>query len=133
MTPAVQNLLRSFEALSKSEKREFAFEILRRSRVFDLPPLSDEELASLADELFQNLDEREAASQKREDDLLWSQFSLAQALRGMENEDGPVYTRTDLKEDWLTEAQRRARELDAGEVKPIPAEEMRRKVQALLR
>lgn len=133
MTLAVQNLLRSFEALPESEKREFVFEILRRIRDCDLSPISDEELVSLADELFQNLDEREAASQKRdEDDLLWSQFSLAQAMRGMENEDGPVYSREDLKEVWLTEAQRRARELDAGSIKPIPAEEMRRKVRALL-
>lgn len=64
MTLAVQNLLRSFEALPESEKREFVFEILRRSRSFDLPQISDEELVSLADDLFQNLDEREAASQK---------------------------------------------------------------------
>jgi HTH-type transcriptional regulator/antitoxin HigA len=87
--------------------------------------LSDEELASLADELFQKLD-------KREEELLWSQFSLAQAMRGMEDEDGPVYSRDDLKEEWLTEAQRRAKELDAGTVQPIPAEEVRRKVRALL-
>lgn len=132
MTTAAQNLLRSFKALSESEKREFAFEILRRSRDFDLPPISDEEHALLADGLFQNLDERETESQKREEDLLWSQFSLAQALRGMENEDGPVYSSDDLKEVWLTEAQCRARELDAGEVKPILAEEVRRKVRALL-
>lgn len=87
--------------------------------------LADEELASLADELFQKLD-------KREEELLWSQFSLAQATRGMEDEDGPVYNRSDLKEEWLTEAQRRAKELDAGMVQPIPAEEVRRKVRALL-
>lgn len=126
MTLAVQNLLRSYEALPENEKREFAFEILRRSRAFDLPATSDEELASLADELFQKLD-------KREEELLWSRFSIAQAMRGMEDEDGPIYTRDDLKEVWLTEAQRRANELDAGTVQPIPAEEVRRKVQSLLR
>ena len=31
------------------------------------------------------------------------------------------------------EAQRRARELDEGIVQPVPAEEVRRKAQALLR
>ncbi len=35
--------------------------------------------------------------------------------------------------DWLLEAQRRAKELDKGIVQPIPAEEVRRKAQALLR
>ncbi len=138
MILAVQNLLRSYEALPEIEKREFASEILRRSQDFDLLPLSDEQLASLADELFRKLDESENTSQKPhagcdKDERLWSQFSIAQAMRGMENEDRPVYTRDDLKEDWFGEAQRRARELDAGTVKPIPAEEVRRKTRALLR
>ena len=40
---------------------------------------------------------------------------------------------SEIAEEWLDVAQRRARELDAGTVKPIPAEVMKRKVQALLR
>ncbi len=39
----------------------------------------------------------------------------------------------EIAEDWLMEAQRRARELDEGLVQPVPAEEVRRKAQALLR
>lgn len=39
----------------------------------------------------------------------------------------------EIAEDWLIEAQRRARELDEGLVQPISAEEVRRKAQALLR
>jgi len=39
----------------------------------------------------------------------------------------------EIAEDWLVEAQRRARELDQGMVQPVPAEEVRRKAQALLR
>ena len=39
----------------------------------------------------------------------------------------------EITEDWLIEAQRRARELDEGLVQPISAEEVRRKAQALLR
>ena len=39
----------------------------------------------------------------------------------------------EIAEDWLLEAQRRARELDDGTVQPIPAEEVRRRAQALLR
>ena len=34
---------------------------------------------------------------------------------------------------WLTEANRRARELDRGEIQPVSADEVRRKVRALLR
>ena len=40
---------------------------------------------------------------------------------------------TELVETWLSEAQRRARELDRGEVQPVSAEEVRRKARALLR
>lgn len=39
----------------------------------------------------------------------------------------------EIADDWLLEAQQRARELDDGSVLPISAEEVRRKVQALLR
>ncbi len=39
----------------------------------------------------------------------------------------------EIAEDWLAEAQRRARELDEGIIQPVPADEVRRKAQALLR
>ncbi len=39
----------------------------------------------------------------------------------------------ELEDAWLTEGNRRARELDRGEVQPIPADEVRRKARALLR
>ena len=39
----------------------------------------------------------------------------------------------EIEEDWLIEAHRRARDLDDGIVKPIPAEEVRKKALALLR
>ncbi|WP_419635031.1 addiction module protein [Thiolapillus sp.] len=39
----------------------------------------------------------------------------------------------EIAEDWLVEAQRRARELDEGIVQPVPEEEVRRKAQTLLR
>jgi hypothetical protein len=44
-----------------------------------------------------------------------------------------VFSESEIADDWLIEAQRRARELDAGTVQPISAEEARRKAQALLR
>ena len=39
----------------------------------------------------------------------------------------------ELVEIWLSEAERRAREIDCGDVQPISAEEVRRKARALLR
>jgi len=39
----------------------------------------------------------------------------------------------EIADDWLIEAQQRAKDLDSGLVKPIPAEEVRQKAQALLR
>ena len=40
--------------------------------------------------------EQEIASEP--DELEWSKFSLASAMRGMEDEDIPIYTTDDLKE-----------------------------------
>lgn len=39
----------------------------------------------------------------------------------------------ELDQAWLVEADRRARELDRGEVQPVPAEEVRRKARALFK
>jgi len=39
----------------------------------------------------------------------------------------------DLDKEWLLEAKRRAVELDNGGIQAIPAEEVRKKAQALLR
>ena len=39
----------------------------------------------------------------------------------------------DITQTWLSEAARRARELDRGEVQPIPGEDVRRKARSLLR
>ena len=64
MTTFVQQLLDSFDLLSEAEKRELALEILRRTVNFDLPPLSDEELVLSAEELFLELDSREAQDER---------------------------------------------------------------------
>ncbi len=61
MTPYVQELLYSFDRLSNHEQREVAFEILRRTLQFDLPPLQDEDLVCCAEALFLGLDQEEAA------------------------------------------------------------------------
>ncbi len=68
-----------------------------------------------------------------EDDVLHlseeERAELAQKL--LLSLDSP--SESEIAEDWLVEAQHRARELDEGIVQPIPADEVRRKAQALLR
>jgi predicted HAD superfamily phosphohydrolase len=59
MTTAVKALLNSFDALSQSEQHEAAIELLRR--VTTPLELSDEALVESADEVFRELDEREAS------------------------------------------------------------------------
>lgn len=44
-----------------------------------------------------------------------------------------VSSEEDIESDWMSEAHRRAKELDEGIVQAIPAEEVRKKAQALLR
>ncbi len=44
-----------------------------------------------------------------------------------------LLSKDEINESWLIEAERRARELDRGEVQPVSSEEVRRKARALLR
>jgi hypothetical protein len=59
VTTAVQALFDSFDALSEGERHEVAVELFRRVA----PPeqLPDEALVAAADEVFRELDAREAA------------------------------------------------------------------------
>ena len=62
MTHSVQQLVNSFEALSENEKQQATVELLRRG-LLDIPPdLSDESMIAAAEELFLELDAREAAN-----------------------------------------------------------------------
>jgi hypothetical protein len=60
MTTETQHLLDSFDLLSEAEKQIVICELLRRMRDFDLPALSDEELVANAEDLFLELNRREA-------------------------------------------------------------------------
>ena len=60
MTGEAENVLRSFELLPDADKREVASAIIRRSLDLDVPPLSDDDLVSAAEELFLKLDQEEA-------------------------------------------------------------------------
>lgn len=60
MSTSAQNLIESFDKLPDVEKQRVASEILRRTINFDMPTLSDEELVLSAEELFLELDRREA-------------------------------------------------------------------------
>ena len=41
-----------------------------------------------------------AAQETEESDAAWARLSLAAAMRGMEDEDGPEYTLADLRETF---------------------------------
>jgi hypothetical protein len=61
MSTDSKQLITSFDALSIVEQREVMAELLRKSAQWDTPPLSDDELVRLADEVFLELDRHEAA------------------------------------------------------------------------
>lgn len=63
MTASVKRILESFDELPETEKREVATAILRRALRFDTPPLTDEDLVAQADDLFRELDTREASDE----------------------------------------------------------------------
>jgi hypothetical protein len=62
MSTSVNEILRSFDQLPEAEKRELAFEIIRRTIEFDLPALTDDELVLNAEALFLELDQRESVN-----------------------------------------------------------------------
>jgi len=61
VTTGVRQLLDSFDALSYTEKHEAAIELLRRVQQEAEGVLPDDALVEAADELFRELDAREAA------------------------------------------------------------------------
>lgn len=64
MSTSAQNIIDSFEQLPESEKLQVASEIIRRTARLKLPPLSDEELTIVAEELFLELDKRESIDEQ---------------------------------------------------------------------
>lgn len=56
MTQTAEEIIITFDKLPPTEQREVAAEILRRTISFDLPSMSDEDLALNAEEVFLRLD-----------------------------------------------------------------------------
>lgn len=61
-TSAVERLLDSFDRLPDPEKQEVVAEIMRRTINLDLPSFTDEALVLIAEDLFLELDQREAGN-----------------------------------------------------------------------
>lgn len=61
MSTDSQQLVARFDALPIVEQRAVMAELLSKAARWDNPPLTDDELARLADETFLELDRREAA------------------------------------------------------------------------
>jgi hypothetical protein len=60
ISTAVEDFLKSFDLLPEVEKHKVATEILRRSLELRSAPLTEEELASNAEQVFLELDRRES-------------------------------------------------------------------------
>jgi hypothetical protein len=60
MVTSTQNLIATFDRLPPAEQQDVAAAILRRTLQLETPPLNDEELVLQAEELFLELDHREA-------------------------------------------------------------------------
>lgn len=64
MTAAVRQLIATFDRVAIPDKQAVAAEILRRSDDLRLPPLSDGDLVTCAEEVFLELDRCEAADEE---------------------------------------------------------------------
>ncbi len=63
MTTNTQEIITSFDALPEAAKLEVAAAILRRTREFNFPPLTDDELVTNAESLFLEYDQRESSKE----------------------------------------------------------------------
>jgi hypothetical protein len=61
MSTDSRHLIESFDALPVVEQQEVMAELLRKTAQWDSPSLTDDELVRLADEVFLEMDRREAA------------------------------------------------------------------------
>ena len=66
------------------------------SKLQKLPALYQQEVLHFVEFLSQKAMRGEAENEEN----LWADFSLAQAMRGLEDDDTPEYTEADLKEQW---------------------------------
>ncbi len=61
MTNSAKAILKSFDKLPDTEKRDVVRAILQRALHLDSPPLTDEDLVVQAEDIFLELDKRETA------------------------------------------------------------------------
>jgi hypothetical protein len=54
------------------------------------------EILDFVEFVAQKAEKQNASEENRQ----WTDFSLAQAMKGLENEETPEYTEADLKEKW---------------------------------
>ncbi len=66
------------------------------SKLQRLPALYQQEVLHFIEFLSQKAMWDEAEAEEK----LWTDFSLTQAMRGLEDDDTPEYTEADLKEKW---------------------------------
>ncbi len=66
------------------------------SKLQKLPTLYKREVLHFIEFLSQKAMRDEAETEEK----LWTDFSLTQAMRGLEETDAPEYTEADLKEKW---------------------------------
>ncbi len=66
------------------------------ARLEKLPPSRQREVLDFVEFLAQKAARREAVGDESE----WMEFSLAQAMSGLEDEDAPAYSEADVKEKW---------------------------------
>jgi hypothetical protein len=59
MSVNAEKIIKTFDKLPAAEQKEVATEILRRTVMIHLPPMSDDELVFNAEEIFLELDRRE--------------------------------------------------------------------------
>lgn len=64
MSSDSQHLLSSFDALPLGEQREVMAALLQKASSWDNPPLTDDDLVHLAEDVFLELDRREGVDGK---------------------------------------------------------------------
>jgi hypothetical protein len=85
-----------FYDLGRSEDKYMTVKQIIQAKIDILPESKQTEVLNFLNSLIES--DRELSSQQ--ENLEWSQFSLTQAMQGLENDNLPEYTELDLLDKW---------------------------------
>ncbi len=85
-----------YRIIQNKKDKDMTVKQIIQAKIDILPESKQTEVLNFLDSLIES--DRELSTQQ--ESLEWSQFSLTQAMQGLENDDLPEYTESDFLKKW---------------------------------